>query len=306
MAVPTYDQFIGPLLLHLAKRPEGMPTGDAYEAVATAMALTADDRAELLPSGQQPIYRNRIGWAHDRLKRAGLSSNPKRGFWKLTNAGIALAARFPKKLPDAEVERLAAVDHEPKVTSKTTASNGVPAASAHPPAATQSPDDLIDGALREIHESVARNLLELTVRARPVFFETLVLDLLHAMGYGTSREDLQHVGGPGDGGIDGIISLDRLGLEKVYVQAKRWQGPVGSPQIQTFMGALQIQSASKGVLLTTSTFTKDAREAAARARGSIVLVDGTRLAALMIQHGVGVAPRRLEIPKVDHDYFEDD
>ncbi|RYG18742.1 restriction endonuclease, partial [bacterium] len=126
-----------------------------------------------------------------------------------------------------------------------------------------------------------------------------------AMGYGTSRSDLQRVGGSGDGGIDGIISLDRLGLEKVYIQAKRWKDTVGSPDVQGFMGALQLQSASKGVFLTTSSFTKDAKAAAGKARGTIVLVDGAELTALMIEHGVGVSHKALRVPKVDNDYFEE-
>jgi len=125
------------------------------------------------------------------------------------------------------------------------------------------------------------------------------------MGYGTNRSDLQRVGGTGDGGIDGIISLDRLGLEKVYVQAKRWKNAVGSPEIQTFMGALQLQSASKGVFITTSLYTKEAKSSAARARGTIVLVDGTMLTSLMMDHGVAVSHKALRIPKVDNDYFED-
>jgi restriction system protein len=128
-----------------------------------------------------------------------------------------------------------------------------------------------------------------------------VLDLLHAMGSGTSRSDLQRVGGSSDG----IISLDRLGLEKVYIQAKRWKNTVGSPEIQGFMGALQLQSASKGVFITTSVFTKDAKLAAARARGTIVLIDGEQLAGLMMDHGVGVSHKALRVPKVDNDYFDE-
>jgi restriction system protein len=217
-----------------------------------------------------------------------------------------LAAKYPNGLPDAEVDDIAesgARDYRASLAAADT--SGSHAESPAPPIAqsTASPSDLIESALRQIHESVSRDLLELIGHASPAFFEQLVLDLLHAMGYGTSREDLQRVGGSGDGGIDGIISLDKLGLEKVFVQAKRWQNPVGSPQIQTFMGALQLQGASKGVLLTTSTFTKDAKDAAARARGSIVLVDGQRLAALMLAHGVGVTPKRLEIPKIGRDHF---
>jgi len=131
-----------------------------------------------------------------------------------------------------------------------------------------------------------------------------VLDLLHAMGYGTSRTDLQRVGGSGDGGIDGIISLDRLGLEKVYVQAKRWQNPVGRPEVQGFYGALAGQRANKGVFITTSTFTTQAVEFANSVE-RIVLVDGKRLTALMTEHGVGVSHRVLKVPKVDSDYFDE-
>jgi restriction system protein len=168
-----------------------------------------------------------------------------------------------------------------------------------------SPDESIEKALSEIVDSVAHDLLERIGQAPPAFFERLVLELLHVMGYGLSRSDLQQVGGSGDGGIDGVISLDRLGLEKVYIQAKRWQGTVGSPQIQTFMGALQLQSANKGVFLTTSAFTKDARDAAAKARGAVVLVDGARLTQLMIEHGVAVTHKLVKVPKIDGDYFED-
>jgi restriction system protein len=135
-------------------------------------------------------------------------------------------------------------------------------------------------------------------------FEDLVLDVLHALGYGMSREALQRVGRSGDGGIDGIVSLDRLGLQKVYVQAKKWQGQVGAPQIQGFMGALQLQGGDKGVLITSGTVSGPAREAARQARGSVVLIDGTRLAELMIEHGVGVANESLRIPKIDTDFFE--
>lgn len=139
---------------------------------------------------------------------------------------------------------------------------------------------------------------------KPAFFETLVLDLLHRMGYGANRADLQRVGGSGDAGIDGIISLDRLGLEKVYVQAKRWQGTVGRPEIQAFYGALAGQRAKKGVFITTSGYTAQALQFAQSVEG-IVLVDGVRLAGLMVDHEVGVTARVLKVPKVDVDYFEE-
>lgn len=153
-----------------------------------------------------------------------------------------------------EIERLASVDRSSRLSAKADAPAIATSAAAAEALASEksSPEERIEAALAELRESVARDLLELIGRSPPEFFEQLVLDLLHAMGYGTSRTDLQRVGGSGDGGIDGIISLDRLGLEKVYVQAKRWKNTVGSPEIQGFMGALQLQAASKGVFITTS------------------------------------------------------
>jgi restriction system protein len=298
MPVPTFDEFIAPLLKLLAERREGMSIVDVYETLADRAKLSSDDRAELLPSGAQPVYKNRIGWAHDRLKRARLSESPKRGFWKLTPEGLALAAKH-KILPDSEIERIAYPDRSSRVGS--IASHVTP----NEPPASASPEERIEAALLELRESTARDLLENIARSPPELLEHLVLDLLLAMGYGASRADLQRVGGSGDGGIDGIISLDRLGLEKVYVQAKRWKASVGSPEIQTFMGALQLQSASKGVFITTSSFTKDAKDAAARARGHLVLVDGARLAELMMDHGVGVTHKLIRVPRVDSDYFDD-
>jgi restriction system protein len=245
MPVPTYDQFIEPVLRYLAAHADGAAIIDTYEAVANAIKLTPEDRAEMLPSGAQAVFKNRIGWAHDRLKRAGLSASPRRGFWKLTAEGQEFAAKH-QTLSDDEVERLASVDRTSRLRPKKETSDDGPSS---PPLSSQAPDksspeERIEAALAEVRDSVARDLLENIGRAPPEFFEQLVLDLLHAMGYGTSRSDLQRVGGSGDGGIDGIISLDRLGLEKVYVQAKRWKNTVGSPEIQTFMGALQLQGAS--------------------------------------------------------------
>jgi restriction system protein len=307
MPVPTYDQFIEPLLRYLAEHPDGSIASDACEAVATRAGLSPEDRLEMLPSGAQAVYRNRIGWAHDRLKRSGLSSRQRRGFWKLTGAGVAFAATHGS-LPENELQGLAIFHRTTRLASATDGTSCAPAAGTLEPSISvtqESPEERIDAAISELRESVARDLLELIGHAPPEFFEYLVLELLHAMGYGTNRSDLQRVGGPGDGGIDGIISLDRLGLEKVYVQAKRWKNTVGSPDIQGFMGALQLQSATKGVFITTSGFTKDAKDAAARARGTIVLVDGEMLTSLMIDHGVGVSHKPLRVPKVDNDYFEE-
>jgi restriction system protein len=171
--------------------------------------------------------------------------------------------------------------------------------------AVASPDDRLAQALRELRQSAEADLLELLANVSPAFFETIVLDLLHRMGYGASRADLQRVGGAGDAGIDGIISLDRLGLEKVYVQAKRWQNSVGRPELQAFYGALAGQKAKKGVFITTSAFTGQALDFAKSVEG-IVLVDGARLAGLMIDHEVGISSRAVRIPKIDSDYFDEE
>ncbi len=300
MAVPTYDQFIEPLLRYLAANPQGKAAAEAHEALADQLKLTEDDRAELIPSQMQAVYKNRIGWAHDRLKRAGLSTSPKRGFWRLTESGLAFSKK-QKSLRDEDIEKLAIVARG----SRATPVNSMAPVAVAVARGNASPEERIEAGINELRERVADDLLENIARSPPEFFEHLVLDLLHAMGYGGSRADLQRVGGSGDGGIDGIISLDRLGLEKVYVQAKRWKSSVGSPEIQAFMGALQLQSASKGVFITTSSFTRDARDAAQRARGSIVLVDGDLLTSLMMDHGVAVSHKVVRLPRVDNDYFED-
>jgi restriction system protein len=168
-----------------------------------------------------------------------------------------------------------------------------------------SPDERIDAALRELHHAVAADLLERILAAPPAFFEELVLDLIHALGYGTSADDLEHVGATADGGIDGIISLDRLGFEKVYVQAKRWQHSVGRPEVQAFFGALAGRKARKGVFITTSTFTREAKLYGDQISESVVLIDGARLTTFMIENGVGVTHYRvLRLPRVDGDYFD--
>jgi restriction system protein len=237
MSVPTYDQFIEPILRYLAATPEGATARDAHEAAADALNLSEAQRQELIASGQA-TYKNRAGWAHDRLKRAGLSSSAKRGYWKLTEAGSAYAAKHPYPLGADQVEQLAIGFMNVKLKTPTDAvpldgqQQTVPAASS----ATVSPDDRLDQALRELREATASDLLDNLLRVSPNRFEVIVLDVLHNLGYGASRNDLQRVGGSGDGGIDGVISLDKLGLEKVYVQAKRWQGTVGRPELQAFYG----------------------------------------------------------------------
>ncbi|HID9103455.1 restriction endonuclease [Klebsiella quasipneumoniae] len=304
MAVPTYDKFIEPVLRFLAGKLEGVPARDAHEAAADALNLDDNQRAEVIASGQL-VYKNRAGWAHDRLKRAGLSQSLSRGKWCLTPEGIKWVQAHTLPLTEKEVNHLAfdfmnvklkqqpdAVDLEPR-----------PAALNQEELAKSSPDDRLDQALKELRDAVADELLENLLQVSPARFEVIVLDVLHRLGYGGHRDDLQRVGGTGDGGIDGIISLDKLGLEKVYVQAKRWQNTVGRPELQAFYGALAGQKAKRGVFITTSGFTSQARDFAHSVEG-MVLVDGERLVHLMIENEVGVSSRLVKVPKLDMDYFE--
>jgi restriction system protein len=307
MSIPTYDRFIEPILRYLAEHPNGAAARDVHEAAASALQLTDAEKQLLLASGTQPVYKNRSGWAHDRLKRASLSSSPRRGYWMLTQEGMDFAKAHQAPLPDEEVERLASDFMDVRLR---------PQAETEPPAsvlgsgplkvnAPASPDDRLSEALDELRHKVAAEILEALAAVTPTFFETIVLNLVHQMGYGTSRADLQRVGGPGDAGIDGVISLDKLGLDKVYIQAKRWQQSVGRPEVQAFYGALAGQHAKRGVLITTSSFTFQAVEFARSVEG-IVLVDGFRLAELMIDHEVGVSARTIRVPKIDSDYFDEE
>lgn len=307
MAVPTYDRFIEPILRYLAEHPNGAAAKDVHEAAANALRLTDADKQLLVSSGTQLVFKNRAGWAHDRLKRAGLSSSPRRGYWQLTPEGFEFARRHQAPLSEEEVERLAIDFVDVRLRPQT----GSDIASPVSPdellrtTALASPDDRLSEALDELRRKVATEILEALASVSPTFFETIVLDLVHQMGYGTSRSDLQRVGGVGDAGIDGVISLDKLGLDKVYIQAKRWQQSVGRPEVQAFYGALAGQHAKRGVLITTSNFTSQAVEFARSVEG-VVLVDGSRLADLMIDHEVGATARAIKVPKIDSDYFDED
>lgn len=224
----------------------------------------------------------------------------RRGFWQLTEAGRKFAAEHPTPFSeDLITELYSDIGPVPRV--------GMPPPPAPPPGVEdnkKTPEERLEDALAELRQNVGSELLAQLLQVKPQDFEQIVLHLLHSMGYGTSREDIQRVGGVGDGGIDGVISLDRLGLEKVYVQAKRWQGTVGRPEVQAFYGALAGQRANKGVFITTSTFTQQALDFA-RSVERVVLVDGARLANLMMDNEVGVTLRPVKVPKLDSDYFEE-
>lgn len=293
MAVPTYDEFMSPLLRVLADHHEGMKASVAREAAATLVGLTADDRAVKISSGQL-MYDNRLGWAHDRLKKNGLSSCPQRGLWQITPSGLEFLKQHATGFDVDTMRKLLAVG------TMLDGMNIQPNELVAPP--TLSPEEQIDRAVRELENTIASELLDQVKKASPSFFERLVLQLLKAMGYGSR---ITHVGQPGDGGIDGLVDQDRLGLDKVYTQAKRWStGPVGRPDVQAFQGAMAGLQARKGVFMTTSSFTKDARDYAARV--GIVLVDGAQLGRLMIEYGVGVTRiNEIRIVRVDNDFFDE-
>jgi restriction system protein len=307
MAIPTYGQFIEPVLRFLAANPNGVRAKEAHEAAAAALHLTDEERQQLLPNVAQLVYKNRAGWAHDRLKRAGLSSSPTRGYWKLTERGAAYVAAHKERLNQEEVQKIAfeflhvrlrpGAEHADDIVNELQQIDQLDKA--------KSPDERLSDAVTEIRSTVVNELGESLKSVSPSFFESIVLDVLHKMGYGASRTDLQRVGGSGDGGIDGIISLDKLGLEKVYVQAKRWQQSVGSPEIQAFYGALAGQRATKGVFITTSSYTRAAIDFARQVE-RVVLIDGAKLAELMIDCEVGVTSRLVKVPRLDGDYFDEE
>lgn len=310
MPVPTYDKFIEPVLRFLASSPNGASAREAHEMAANFLGLSEMEKQEMLPSGTQFIYKNRAGWAHDRLKRAGLSSSPRRGYWKLTQKGGEYALQNPLPLSNEDIEKLAIgfMDVRLRQPSEIDSVNTSYSGSLLPTQTStilESPDDRLASAIIELRNSVAAELAESLSNVSPNYFETIVLDLLHRVGYGTSRADIQRVGGSGDGGIDGIISLDKLGLEKVYVQAKRWQQTVGRPEIQAFYGALAGQRANKGVFITTSSYTQQAKDFA-KSVERIVLIDGEHLRELMMDYEVGISSRTIKVPKLDSDYFDEE
>ena len=307
MAIPTYDQFIEPVLRYLYQHDNGASTHDVYEAAAKSLNISELEKQELLPSGQQSTYKNRAGWAHDRLKREGLSESPRRGLWRLTKAGREYVQKHPIPLSPEEIERIALSNRFTRLRQENIESSNMSKNAillVEKINSTVSPDDRLEQALSELRATAADELLDMIGKASPKFFELLVLELLYKMGYGESREALQHVGRAKDGGIDGVISLDRLGLEKVFIQAKRWQSSIGPELVQSFVGALERERTSKGVFITTSTFTSSAINYVESIR-KVVLIDGEKLANYLIEFGVAVTHREIKIPKIDHDFFDE-
>jgi restriction system protein len=279
--------------------------------MADRFELTADERAQMLPSGTAPVIRSRTGWALSYMKQAGLVGSPRRGWYQITPSGKDVLAAAPTSIDNDFLMRFEGFrdfrnrSRTDDGTRGTDDTSSTLATEGH--TAVEPPDEALESAYNRLRAAVEAELIDTVKGAAPVFFEELVIDLLVRMGYGGNRAEAgRAIGRSGDGGIDGVIDEDRLGLDSIYVQAKRWEAPVGRPEIQKFAGALQGQRATKGIFLTTSTFTRDAEDYAQRIGTRIVLIDGHRLAALMFEHDVGVTPKRsYTVKDVDGDYFEE-
>lgn len=306
MAIPDYQAFMLPLLRHLGDNQE-QHVRALYEVLSDEFCLTQDDRAELLPSGGQPVVENRIGWAKTYLKKAGLVESPKRGVVRITARGREVLAQNPVRVDNVflkQFDEFQKFHVQPK--KKGYFAPNMDAVQTDATDAT--PTEAIEIAHLQLRNELASELLETIKSGSPAFFERLVVDLMIKMGYGGSRREAGEATKlSGDGGVDGIIREDRLGLDTIYLQAKRWEGVVDRPEIQKFAGALQGFRAKKGVFITTSHFSKGAQEFVNNIESKIVLIDGDRLAELMIDYGVGVTTRQVfEVKQLDSDYFAED
>jgi len=306
MSVPDYQSLMLPLLSYAARRNEEITTSEAVEALAKDLKLTEEDLKETLPSGTQSTFVNRVGWAATYMKKAGLLAATRRGYYRITNRGKELLNKKPSKInakilqgyPEfREFLQLKGTRIRKKEDRSPT------------DILSSTPSELLEDAYENIREELANELLSKLKKVSPSFFERIVVELLVKMGYGGSRADAgKAIGKTSDGGIDGIIKEDRLGLDVVYIQAKKWdRNSVGRPELMEFVGALQAQKASKGIFITTSQFTEEARRYVSQIGSKIVLIDGPRLASLMIDNDLGVSTVSVySVKKIDNDYFEED
>lgn len=306
MAIPDFQTLMLPLLRSAADGQEHS-LREAIPALADQFKLTEEERHELLPSGRQTVFANRVSWANTYLKKAGLLQAPKRGSFSITPRGRDVLASNPQRIDLKYLEQFPEYV-EFKENSKPHNAGAKP--SAQPLNIEQTPEESLEQAYRTLRKELAQELLARILNCSPTFFEHLVVELLVKMGYGGSIQDAgERIGKSGDGGIDGIIKEDRLGLDAIYIQAKRWQegSSVGRPEIQKFVGALQGQRANKGVFITTSSFTADAKEYVSHLATKVVLIDGKTLANLMIDFDVGVSvATTYAIKRIDSDYFDED
>lgn len=298
MSVPGFEDITLPLLKATA---DGEPhrVRDLMTSLVPVFNLSETDLAELLPSGSETRWGNRVQWAAFYMRRAGILEPVARGVIRITERGRDVLARSPQRIDTAFLKQYPEFQEFIKPGPK------VPPPLATP--ASSTPEEALESSWQVLRDQLSAELLARVQQCPPDFFERLVLDLLVQMGYGGSfAEAAQAVGKTGDGGIDGIIKEDKLGLDAVYVQAKRWTTSVGAPELQAFAGSLQGHHARKGVFITTSTYTNAAQKYVSQIESRIVLIDGKRLVELMIEHGIGVqVARSYDVKRLDADYFEE-
>ena len=307
MPIPDFQSIMLPLLKILADG-KVYKYREIIEALVREFQVTEAERKEMLPSGQQEIFSNRVGWAKTYLKKAGLIDSPQRATFVISEKGkeilsqnpARIDAKFLRQFPEfQEFNRVNKQNETITLESNLSTSDQ-----------EQNPEELLENSYQEIRQALATDLLSILRKLSPDAFEKLVVELLVKMGYGGSIRDAgKAVGKSGDQGIDGIIKEDRLGLDIIYIQAKRWadNNAVGRPEIQKFVGALAGQGAKKGIFITTSYFTQEALEYAPRNEIKIVLIDGEELSQLMIDYNLGVSTKEIyEIKRIDHDYFGDE
>lgn len=299
MPIPDFQSIMLPLLRFAADGTQHTQN-EAVAALAKEFELSEDELKQLLPSGTQPVFSNRVAWARSYLKQALLIETVQKGVFKITQRGLdvlkqepaRIDIRFLKQFPDYEARRLQNRKGKDEV----------------PESQSSTPAEQLEEAYQILRDTLAAEVLAQLKSASPNFFEKVVVEVLVKMGYGGSRQDAgQAIGRSGDEGIDGIIKEDRLGLDIIYIQAKRWDGSVSRPEIQKFAGALQGKRARKGIFITTSEFTQTAHEYVASIDSKIILIDGQQLAHHMIDFGVGVATEAVyEVKRLDSDYFSED
>jgi len=305
MPVPEFQTFLLPVLKLAADGAEHS-LSEARDVLAREFGLTPEERNELLPSGRQRRFDNRVAWAKAYLEQAGLVKSPRRAHFVITPAGRELLAENLSRLDIPTLRRYDSFRAFHNGSRRSDQSTGEGALAAAHDSAT--PEEALEAAYQSIRAELASELLAKVKAASPTFFEGLVVELLLKMGYGRNRAEAgRAIGGSGDEGIDGIISEDRLGLDTIYIQAKRWDGTVGRPEVQKFVGALHGKRARKGVFMTTGTFSNDAQEYVSRIDPRVVLIDGKQLAEYMLDLNLGVTTRSTyELKRIDSDYFADE
>jgi restriction system protein len=306
MAVPDYQTLMRPVL-SIADDGRDHTAASIRQAVIAQFQLTSDDVEERLPSGRGTTLRNRVGWALTYLFQAGLLDRPRRSVYRINDRGRAVLAEHPDRVDKSVLESFEEFREFRSRNTQTPGAQPSAATPTTPPVAADSatPEERAASAYREVRAALASDVLDRISEQSADFFEQVVLDVLQAMGYGGSRDDAaERLGRTGDEGIDGVIREDKLGLDLIYVQAKRWTNTVGRPDIQRFVGALHGQRATKGVFITTSTYSREAAAYAESVTPRVILVDGPELAELMIDHDVGVTDvTRYEIKRIDLGYF---